>query len=248
MEKAKADAQAAALAAEAAKTAAEAMKSAAAITGNAAKSSAAATALSTASTIAEKANQALDAVKADSTIKIEDQSTTYTGKALAYTGKVTKTGSTGSVSFAYYSDAACATEIAASEVKDVKTYYVKATVAADDDYKAATSDAAKFTVNPANNTFVVKAAKAKLSAKAKKATTISAKKAFKVVENASNGKVTYAKKSGNKKIKVAANGKIKVKKGLKKGKLYKVKVLATSAKTQNYNAASTMVTIKVKVK
>ena len=77
--------------------------------------------------------------------------------------------------------------------------------------------------------------------------TIKAAKAFKVTKNVSGGKVTYKKTSGAKKITVASNGKITVKKGLKAGKTYTVKVKATSKKTTNYKAASKTVTFKVKV-
>lgn len=65
-----------------------------------------------------------------------------------------------------------------------------------------------------------------VKAKSKKKTTFTAKKAFNV-KNAA-GKVTYKKTKGNSKVKVASNGKVTVKKGLKKGK-YVVKVTVTDA-------------------
>lgn len=86
--------------------------------------------------------------KAASSIKLAAQSKTYTGKVLAYTGKVTKTGSNGKVTYAYYSDAKCKKAVKAANVKNVGVYYVKATVAANGNYNAATSAAAKLTVNP----------------------------------------------------------------------------------------------------
>ncbi len=61
------------------------------------------------------------------------------------------------------------------------------------------------------------------------------------------GKVTFKKVSGNKKIKISKAGKVTVKKGLKKG-TYKVKVKVSIAATGNYAAASTTKTIKIKVK
>ena len=61
------------------------------------------------------------------------------------------------------------------------------------------------------------------------------------------GKVTFKKVSGNKKIKISKAGKVTVKKGLKKG-TYKVKVKVSIAATGNYTAASTTKTIKIKVK
>ena len=87
-------------------------------------------------------------VKGKSTIKLAAQTKTYTGKKLKYTGKVVRTGSTGKVSFAYYSNAKCTKKVAASRVKNPGVYYVKATVAADSNFKKATSKAVKLTVRP----------------------------------------------------------------------------------------------------
>ncbi|MBQ9061258.1 MAG: hypothetical protein IJ121_00315 [Eubacterium sp.] len=61
------------------------------------------------------------------------------------------------------------------------------------------------------------------------------------------GKVTFKKVSGNKKIKISKAGKVTVKKGLKKG-TYKVKVKVSIAATGNYTAAEATKTIKIKVK
>jgi hypothetical protein len=85
-----------------------------------------------------------------------------------------------------------------------------------------------------------------VKANARKTTKFSAKKAF-TVKNA-KGKVTYKKKSGNSKVKVASNGKVTVKKGLKKGKTYKVKVTVKAAGNGDYLAKTKTVTLKVKVK
>ena len=90
--------------------------------------------------------------QASSSIALAGQSKTYTGTALAYTGTVTKSGSTGTVSYAYYSDAGCTKAVAVGDVKNAGVYYVKATLAADDNYKGATSSATKFTINPAQVT------------------------------------------------------------------------------------------------
>ena len=84
-----------------------------------------------------------------------------------------------------------------------------------------------------------------IKAKAKKKTTFTAKKAFKVSDN--KGEVTYEKVSGNKKIKVSSTGKVTVNKGLKKGKTYKVKVKITDNDSDEYFATSKTVTLKVKV-
>ena len=131
------------------------------------------------------------------------------------------------------------------------TVKVKATAAATANYKAATSKVFSFKVKVAKaanvlkltaKTGTVKAAKVK-----KAAQKLTVGKVAKVAKNTSKGKLTYKKLSGNKKIVVAKNGKVTVKKGCKAG-TYKVKVKVTSAATKNYKAKSTTVTFKVKVK
>ena len=98
----------------------------------------------------------------------------------------------------------------------------------------------------AKNNMTAKAKSKILSAKAKKKTTIKATKAFKVT--GAKGKVKYKKSSGDKKITVAKNGKITVKKGLKKNKTYTVKVKVTSAATAEYETVTKTVTLKIKIK
>ena len=104
---------------------------------------------------------------------------------------------------------------------------------------------ATFTIAKAKNPMKV-SAKA-VSAKAKKTVKIAAKKAFKFSKKA-QGKVTYklAKKAKN--IKVAKNGKITVKKGLKKGKTIKIKVKVTAKGNANYKKAVKTLTVKIKIK
>lgn len=106
-----------------------------------------------------------------------------------------------------------------------------------------------FTINPLPNRMKAKAAKtvkAKASTLKKKAVSVKRSKAIKVSK--ADGKVTYVKKSGPKKISVSKKtGKIKLMKGLKKG-TYKLKVLVKAAGTNNYLEASKTVTVKVKVK
>ena len=66
--------------------------------------------------------------------------------------------------------------------------------------------------------------------------------------NKGQGKLTYVKKSGNKKITInKTTGKVTVKKKLKKG-TYKVKVAVTAAGNSNYKAVTKTVTFKIKVK
>ena len=78
----------------------------------------------------------------------------------------------------------------------------------------------------------------------KKAQTVKKAKAFTVKKN--QGKVTFKKVKGNKKITVGKLGKVTVKKGLKKG-TYKVTVKVTAAGNANYKAKSKNVTLTIKV-
>lgn len=110
----------------------------------------------------------------------------------------------------------------------------------------------------------VKVLKKVFTAKAKKKTTIKRSKAFavydakkvnleggvsfNVIDNVSK-KVTYKKTSGgNKKIVVSKNGNITIKKGLKKGKTYKVRVKVTLKASALYSTCSKTVTVKIKIK
>lgn len=104
------------------------------------------------------------------------------------------------------------------------------------------------------NTLTVKAKKptVKFAKLKKKNQTIALKKAMTVSK--AQGTVTYklssakkGKKNFKKYFKVAKNGKITVKKGLKKG-TYKVKVKVTAAGNTEYNAAVKTVTVTIKVK
>ncbi|MBQ6315248.1 MAG: C69 family dipeptidase [Mogibacterium sp.] len=85
-----------------------------------------------------------------------------------------------------------------------------------------------------------------VTAKANKTTKISVKKAFKV--NSSKTSLKFKKVSGNKNITITKKGTIKVKKGLVKGKTYKLKVKVTAAEGKGYSKLSKTVTLKIKVK
>ena len=85
-----------------------------------------------------------------------------------------------------------------------------------------------------------------VTAYSRKKTTIKASKAFNVIY--AKGTVTYKKIKGDKKITVAKNGKITVKKGLKKGKTYTVNVKVTAAGNAYYKSGSRTVSLKIKVK
>ena len=104
-----------------------------------------------------------------------------------------------------------------------------------------------FKISKAANTLKVKAKKPSVKySKLKKKNQTIALKSWVTVSKA-QGKVTYKKSSGNKKITVSKAGKITVKKGLKKG-TYKVKIKVTAAGNANYNAKIKTVTVTIKVK
>ena len=96
------------------------------------------------------------------------------------------------------------------------------------------------------NPLKVTAKKKLLSAKAKKKTILNVKKAVSI--SGAKGAVSFQKVSGNKKITVASNGKITVKKGLKKGAVYKIKVKVAAAGNASYKKSAKTVTLKIKIK
>ena len=131
---------------------------------------------------------------------------------------------------------------AATKAQQEATAAKTAATTAQNQAKAAQSAAA---ASVKANTMTVKANK--ITAKAKKKTTVAGKKAFAVKK--AQGKVTYYKVSGNAKIAVnAKNGKVTVKKGLKKNKTYKAKVLVVAAGNKSYAPATKTVTLSVMVK
>ncbi len=190
----------------------------------------------------------LTIAKAASSIKLAAQTKTYNGKALAYSGKVTKSGSAGKVTYAYFSDAKCTKSVKAANVKGAGTYYVKATLAADANHSAATSAVAKLTVAKAANPITAKAANktAKLASVKTKAVVVACPMAVAKAQ----GKLTYAKVVNGSSAALTVNkttGKVTVKKGTKKG-TYTIKVKVTAAGNANYKAGSKTITCKVVVK
>ncbi|MDO4533694.1 MAG: hypothetical protein Q4C36_08230 [Coriobacteriia bacterium] len=106
----------------------------------------------------------------------------------------------------------------------------------------------KFTINKANNPFTVKGKTAKVYYSKLKSRTQTLKVAKVLTLKNAKGTLSYAKKSGNRKIVInKKTGKVTVKKGLKKGK-YKVVVKVKAAGTNNYNpSAMKTATFYVKV-
>lgn len=104
-------------------------------------------------------------------------------------------------------------------------------------------------VSKSENPMIAKAKRSTLSiryALAKKSSqTIKKSKAFAISK--AQGKVTFKKKSGNRKIVVSKKGKITVKKGLK-AKTYKVKVKVKASGNAKYKAATRIVTLKIRLR
>ena len=108
----------------------------------------------------------------------------------------------------------------------------------------------KVTIKPIKkkaNTLFAKGKTVKLQAKTLKKKAVSLKRSKAITVKKAQGKLSYKKAKGNKKITVAKNGKITVKKGLKKG-TYKVKIKVKAAGNLNYKSATKTVTVTFKVK
>lgn len=180
--------------------------------------------------------------KDPSSVTLEPLKATYNGKAVVLPDPVVQ-GSSGAVTIQFYD--AEGKELVATPV-NAGTYYAEAFVAADDKYEAAASGKVQITIAKAANTLKAKAKKKTFKVRAKKNTVIAKKKAFKVTGN--KGKVTFKKLKGNKKIKISKSGKITVKKGLRKGRIYTLKVRVTAAGDANYMAGSKAVALKIRVR
>ena len=191
----------------------------------------------------ENPNKTVEKVKKNSSISLKAKTVSYTGKAISI-GKASVKGSKGKVTYTYYSDSKCKKKLS-SAPKNVGTYYVKATVAADTNYNKATSKAVKLTIKPIAPTI-----KTKTTSKTVKMATLKKKaQSFKIGASVnSKGKITYSKVSGDKKLTVnKTTGVVTIKKGSTKG-TYKAKIKISAAKKGNYKAATKTVTVKVTVK
>ena len=171
---------------------------------------------------------------------------TYTGEPVKAFEKsdVVVTGSSGKITFKYYADEDCTEAI--DPPVNAGTYFAKAFVAGDKEYKAASSlTPTKVVIKKAAQS-VTKFTPASKILKAKKLK--KAKATFQLKATIKGeGKVTFAKGSGNAKITISKAGKVTVKKGLKKG-TYTVKVKVKIAATANYAAKTVTKTLKIKVK
>ena len=180
--------------------------------------------------------------KAKSTITLKSRTVTYNGKSKKI-GTAIVTGSTGKVTYSYYSDKDCTKALEKAPV-NAGTYYVKAKVASSKNYKSASSKAVKLVINK-------KAASIRVDKKSASYKVSSLKKAAKSFSMGtsvtSGGKLTYEKVSGSSKLKVNKNGKVTTARNTKKG-TYKMKVKISSKATKNYKAAVKTITINVVVK
>ena len=173
------------------------------------------------------------------TFKLQASAYTYNGKSFkpAVTVKDTKGNIIASSNYSV------------TYTNNVKAGNATARVRFNGGYYTGTKDLS-FTIKKAANPLSVKAktATVKHSAVKKKAQTLAVGKVITFTKKG-QGKLTYTKASGNKKITInKTTGKVTVKKGLKKG-TYKVKVKVKAAGNANYNASGwKTVTFKVKVK
>ena len=120
-------------------------------------------------------------------------------------------------------EAKAAAEAAIKAYGELNEAQKKLVSSADYDKAVQTIKAADEAVANADKAAVSKVKGKTVKAKAKKAT----KASLKVVTSKSGAKSTFKKTSGNSKVTVSKTGKITVKKGLKAGKTYTVKVKAT---------------------
>ena len=95
---------------------------------------------------AENVTVTVNVAKAASSVTLKAKTVTYNGKAAAI-GKASVKGSTGKITYKYYSDSKCATQV--KSAVNAGTYYAKAFVAADKNYKSASSKAVKLTISKA---------------------------------------------------------------------------------------------------
>jgi flagellar hook assembly protein FlgD len=142
------------------------------------------------------------------------------------------------VTYTYYSDPKCEKRVSAH--KNAGVYYVKASVAADASYKAATSKAVKLTIKKASNPMTVFP-----NALTYRKDALTRTNYFAIKVESAKGKVTYrasskAKKAG---ISVTKAGLVTIPKNCRKG-TYKIRVYADG--TQNYKAMCYYVTVTVK--
>ena len=186
----------------------------------------------------------------ESNISATAQVKSFSGKPLAYSGKVKKSGSKGKVTYTYYSDAKGKKTVKPANVKNAGTYYVCAKVAADKNYKEAKSRLVKFTIAKAINKLKVsgKQVTLKQSKLKKKAQTVKAITTKNAKGAVSFKLVSVNKRQSKKYFSISAKtGKITVKKGIEKG-TYVVRIKVKANGNKNYKAITKTISVKVVVK
>lgn len=190
--------------------------------------------------------------KADSKVTLKSKTAAYNGKAISI-AKASVTGSTGKVTYTYYTDSACTVKTSVkkhgaktkgSAPVKVGTYYVKAKVAADTNHNGAESKVVKLVIKKAEQTVKLQTTSKTIKASALKKSSQKFKLDVKVKYSA---KVTFKQLSSKGGITVSETGKVKVPKSLKKG-TYSVKVRIKVSSTANTKYKAVEKTIKVKVK
>ena len=172
-------------------------------------------------------------------ISLKNRTVTYNEKTQNI-GKATVTGTTNSgLIYVYYSDSKCKKE--SKNHKNVGTYYVKA-FKLNESGTFYESNIAKLIIKPAKQSVSLKKRTYTI-----KANTIKKKDQHITLKSSSKTKATYKKLSGNSNISVAKNGKITIKKGLKKG-TYKIRIKITAPKSKNWKACNITVPITIKIK
>ena len=192
----------------------------------------------------------LTIAKDKSTVTLEDKTVTYNGESIAIDAAKT-TGSNGKITYQYYTDEACTKSVDATQVKNAGTYYVTASIAANVNYEAAKSKAAKLVIQKANQSVTIKQTKKTISLKKKKK--LSAKKTFTIGTTViGEGNLEFAKVSVTKKYKkyvsLSKKGLVTIKKKAPKGKIY-LKVAVIVKDTDNYSKSEKVTkTIKITLK
>lgn len=183
--------------------------------------------------------------KAEQSLRVADASKTYGDDAFMLDAELVE----GNGELTYSSSNPKIATVSSQGIVTIKragTAKITVSAAETAKYEAA-SEVATITVAKKSNVLTVKRVKKTHTVKYGVKKVFAASKVYKVKENESEGKITYKKIAGPKKVTVSKAGKVTVKKGLKKG-TYTVKVRVTSAATKNYKAAKKTIAFKVKVK
>lgn len=172
-------------------------------------------------------------------ISLKKKTAVYTGKRIAIDAAVV-TGSSKKPVYTYYTDKACTKGKSTKAPINAGTYYVKASVAADNLYQAAESSPVKLKI--------VKAVQSISNVR----TSIQAKKNLKSIQRfqlkgSAKGSISYKLLKSKSGIRLDASGTLSVPKKMKKG-VYSLTVRVTAGATQNFKKCTKNVTVKVTVR